>query len=68
MWKFGIAVLIACLIASMAIAFVRLTTTPTQILGAGFHGFSPTKRAVDRLFAAPSPRNAGTRNSGRAPR
>jgi hypothetical protein len=32
------AVLIACLVASMAIAVVRLATTPTEILGAGFHG------------------------------
>ncbi len=32
------AVLIVCLIASIAIAIVRLATTPTEILGAGFHG------------------------------
>jgi hypothetical protein len=32
------AVLIVCLLASMAIAIVRLSTTPTEILGAGFHG------------------------------
>jgi hypothetical protein len=31
-------VLIVCLVASMAIAIVRLTTTPTEILGGGFHG------------------------------
>jgi hypothetical protein len=37
-WKVGMAVLIACLIASMAIAIVRLTTTPTEILGDGFRG------------------------------
>jgi hypothetical protein len=30
-------VLVVCLIASMAIAIVRLSTTPTEILGAGFH-------------------------------
>jgi hypothetical protein len=29
-------VLIVCLIASMAIAIVRLATTPTEILGGGF--------------------------------
>ena len=37
-WKVGMVVLIVCLIASMAIAIVRLATTPTEILGAGFHG------------------------------
>jgi len=33
-------VLIVCLLASMAIAIVRLTTTPTEILGGGFRGIS----------------------------
>jgi hypothetical protein len=33
-------VLIVCLIASMAIAIVRLATTPTEILGGGFRGLS----------------------------
>jgi hypothetical protein len=37
-WKLGMAVLIACLLASMAIAVVRLATTPTEILGDGFRG------------------------------
>jgi hypothetical protein len=37
-WKAGMAVLVLCLVASIAIAIVRLTTTPTEILGAGFHG------------------------------
>jgi hypothetical protein len=31
-------VLVACLLASMAIAVVRLTTTPSEILGDGFRG------------------------------
>jgi hypothetical protein len=31
-------VLVACLLASMAIAIVRLSTTPEEILGAGFRG------------------------------
>jgi hypothetical protein len=44
LWKFGMAVLILCLVASMAIAIVRLTTTPTEILGAGFHGL-PVRQA-----------------------
>lgn len=37
-WKVGMVVLVVCLVASMAIAIVRLATTPTEILGAGFHG------------------------------
>jgi hypothetical protein len=37
-WKVGMAVLILCLIVSMAIAIVRLTTTPTEIVGDGFRG------------------------------
>ena len=37
LWKFGLAVLVVCLVASMAIAIVQLATTPTEILGAGFH-------------------------------
>jgi hypothetical protein len=32
------AVLVICLLASMAIAIVRLATTPTEILGDGFRG------------------------------
>jgi hypothetical protein len=47
-WKAGMLVLIACLIASMAIAIVRLATTPTEILGDGFHGL-PERRADDRV-------------------
>jgi hypothetical protein len=39
-WKAGMVVLIVCLVASMAIAIVRLTTTPTEILGDGFRGLS----------------------------
>jgi hypothetical protein len=38
LWKVGMAILVACLLASMAIALVRLTTTPTEILGDGFRG------------------------------
>ena len=38
LWKVGMAVLIACLLASMAIAIVRLATTPKEILGDGFRG------------------------------
>jgi hypothetical protein len=38
LWKFGMLILIICLVASMVIAIVRLSTTPTEILGAGFRG------------------------------
>jgi hypothetical protein len=37
-WKAGMAILILCLLASMAIAIVRLATTPTEILGDRFRG------------------------------
>jgi hypothetical protein len=37
-WKALMFVLVACLVAAMAIAIVRLTTTPTEILGDGFRG------------------------------
>jgi hypothetical protein len=36
LWKIGLAVLLACLVASMAIAIVRLATTPTETVGDGF--------------------------------
>lgn len=38
LWKAGMAVLIVCLVASMAIAIVRLATTPTEVIGDGFRG------------------------------
>lgn len=38
LWKAGMAVLLICLVAAMAIAIVRLATTPTEILGDGFRG------------------------------
>ena len=43
LWKLGLLVLLACLLASIAIATVRLTTTPTEILGDGFRGLPSTK-------------------------
>ena len=43
-WKAGMVVLIVCLAASMVIAIVRLATTPTETIGAGFHGL-PTRQA-----------------------
>lgn len=36
LWKAGMVVLVVCLVAAMAIAIVRLATTPTEILGDGF--------------------------------
>jgi hypothetical protein len=38
LWKLGMVVLVACLLASMVIAVVRISTTPTEVLGAGFQG------------------------------
>jgi hypothetical protein len=35
-WKAGLAILVVCLVASMVIAIVRLSTTPEEILGDGF--------------------------------
>jgi len=45
LWKAGMAILIVCLIASMAIAIVRLATTPTEILGDGFRGL-PSRQSA----------------------
>jgi hypothetical protein len=62
MWKFGMALLIVCLIASIAIAVVRLATTPTEILGDGFRGLTPQERDAYRVSALPYARNAGIRD------
>jgi hypothetical protein len=43
LWKAGMIVLVVCLLASMAIAVVRIATTPTEILGDGFRGL-PAKQ------------------------
>lgn len=48
-WKVGMAVLVVCLVASMVIAIVRLTTTPTEILGDGFRGLPPHYAAEHHL-------------------
>lgn len=37
-------ILVVCLVASIAIAIVRLSTTPTEILGDGFHGLPATQQ------------------------
>jgi hypothetical protein len=34
-------ILVVCLLAAMAIAIVRLATTPTEILGDGFRELRP---------------------------
>ncbi len=48
LWKAMMAVLLACLLAAMAIAIVRLATTPTEILGDGFRGLPAQHRGVTR--------------------
>jgi hypothetical protein len=48
LWKAGMAILIACLIASMAIATYRLATTPTEILGDGFRGLPASPGGVTK--------------------
>jgi hypothetical protein len=43
-WKAGMAILILCLVAAMAIAVIRLIETPTEILGDGFRGLPAKHR------------------------
>jgi hypothetical protein len=43
-WKAGMAVLIVCLVAAMAIGVYRLVTTPNEILGDGFRGLPAKQR------------------------
>jgi hypothetical protein len=48
LWRVGMVVLVVCLVASIAIAIVRLATTPSEILGDGFrtlpaHGHRPPR-------------------------
>ena len=45
LWKAGLVILVACLVASMVIAIVRLATTPTEIMGDGFRGL-PARQAA----------------------
>jgi hypothetical protein len=42
LWKFGMVLLVVCLVASMVIAGVRLSTTPEEIMGDRFHGLPKT--------------------------
>ncbi len=53
-WKAGMVVLVACLVASMAIAIVRLATTPTEILGGGFRDLPAQQAEAYLNQAAPN--------------
>lgn len=44
LWKVGMVVLVACLVASMVIAAIRLATTPTEIIGDDFRAL-PARQA-----------------------
>lgn len=56
LWKVGMTVLVACLLASMAIAIVRLATTPVETIGAGFHDLRPEQvRAYHRASRSATP-------------
>lgn len=52
-WKAGMIVLIVCLAASMVIAIVRLATTPTETIGAGFRGLPQQQAEAFRRSSAP---------------
>lgn len=38
------AILVACLLASIVIATIRLATTPTEIMGDGYRGLPAEQR------------------------
>ncbi len=42
LWRIGMIVLIVCLVASMVIAAVRLSSTPEEVIGDRFHPLPPT--------------------------
>ena len=48
LWKAGMVVLIVCLLAAMAIAIVRLATTPTEIIGDDFRNLAGREAGVTR--------------------
>lgn len=51
-WKVGMVVLVVCLLASMVIAIVRLSTTPLETIGAGFRDLPPQQvKAYERAAA-----------------
>jgi hypothetical protein len=37
-WKYGMVLLVVCLVASMVIAVVRLASTSEEVIGDRFHG------------------------------
>jgi hypothetical protein len=39
LWKYALGVLVACLIASMVIAVVKLSTTPEQVFDPNLQGW-----------------------------
>ena len=41
-WRIGMLVLVVCLVASMVIAIVKISTTPEEIIGLGFRGLPPS--------------------------
>jgi hypothetical protein len=45
LWKVGMTVLVVCLLASIAIAVYRLSTTPTETIGAGFRVDLPARQS-----------------------
>jgi hypothetical protein len=44
LWKFGLVLLLVCLVASMGIGIYRLATTPTETIGDRLHGFPAQHR------------------------
>jgi hypothetical protein len=50
LWRVGLAILVVCLAASMAIAIVRLATTPTEIIGDDFRGLPADRRESSRGY------------------
>jgi len=52
-------VLVICLVASMAIAAVRLASTPEEIIGAHFHGLPPA--FIEEHMAEYAPTHGGSR-------
>lgn len=46
-WKFGLALLLACLVASIGIGIYRLATTPTETIGDRIQGL-PAKHQPQR--------------------
>ena len=59
LWRFGLVLLFVCLVASMVIAAIRLSTTPEEIIGDRFHGLPPT--FVEEHIAEYAPTRGGTR-------